>query len=131
MKKTVVLLCAAALAASTGVAQAQGFDEPPPPPPSGVGLIVTGAIFTGIGGVNLITSPICLAADGGTRTLCLGVSLGIGIGATIIGIPMLAVGVSRRKAYVEWKRRGGVARLLDLDMKPVPGGGAITWQAAF
>ena len=50
---------------------------------------------------------------------------------SLIGIPLLVVGVSRRNAYLEWKRAGGMARLLDLDVKPVPGGAAVTWHAAF
>jgi hypothetical protein len=45
---------------------------------------------------------------------------------------MLAVGVSRRNAYLEWKRSGGfAARLTDLGVKPVPGGGTLTWHATF
>lgn len=65
-------------------------------PPSGTGLIVTGSIFTAIGGVNLLTAPICktdlIAKD--TQTVCLGASLGVGIGFVAIGIPMLLVGVN-------------------------------------
>jgi hypothetical protein len=136
MKKPLVALAAvAALVTTAGAGQAQQMVyEPPPPPSNGVGLLVTGGIFTGVGAVNLLTAPICktdlFSAD--TQTLCLGLSLGIGIPFVVVGIPLLVVGASRRGAYLEWKRSHGAAtRLLDLDFKPVPGGGALTWHASF
>jgi hypothetical protein len=147
MKKTLAVLAVAALttAARAGYAQQVVYVAPPPPPPvygppppSGLGLIITGSIFTAIGGVNLVTAPLCETSvfasnpQSNTQTLCLGLSLGIGITAAVIGIPMLVVGVNRRNAYREWKQAGGVvARLTDLGITPVPGGTALTWHADF
>jgi hypothetical protein len=104
-----------------------------PPPPSGLGLIITGSVFTGIGAVNLITSPICKSSiiDPSISDVCLGVSLGIGGTFVAIGIPMLVVGANRRSEYLEWRRRNAAAALLDVRLARVPGGAAATWQATF
>jgi hypothetical protein len=142
MKKILSALAVAALstAAHPGYAQQVVYVAPPPPPgygpppPSGLGLIITGSVFTAIGGVNLLTAPICKtdAIASNVQDICLGASIGVGITFMVIGIPMLVVGVSRRNAYVEWKRGGGVAaRLTDLAVAPVQGGGALTWHATF
>jgi hypothetical protein len=137
MKKTIAVLAVAALSTAARSGHAQQVVGPPvygtPPPPSGTGLIITGSIFTAIGGVNLLTAPICVtgAVSPDLQTVCLGAALGIGITFVVVGIPMLVVGVSRRNAYREWKRSGGFARLTDLDVTPVPGGSTLTWHATF
>jgi len=130
MKRSLAALACAALVAAPSLACAQ---EPFEAPPSGVGLLVAGGIFTGIGGINLITSPICLVEpfDSSTKNVCLGASLGIGITSLVVGVPMLIVGVNQRRRYVEWKNRGMAGRLLDLGVAPAPGGGMLTWQGAF
>jgi hypothetical protein len=131
----------AALAAAPSPAQAQYAPYPPPPPvyverpPStGIGLIVTGSVFTGIGVVNLVTAPICKtsAIAQSTQSLCLDASLVLAGITLAIGVPMLAVGVVRHNAYVEWKKSNSLAaRLTDLGIAPVPGGGVLGWRTAF
>jgi hypothetical protein len=106
----------------------------PPPPSTGTGLVVTGAIFTGVGGINLVTAPICKtsAIQPNVQNLCLGLSIGLGVGFAAIGIPLLIVGIGKRDAYREWKKQNNViGRLTDLGFAPAPGGGAVTWQTAF
>jgi hypothetical protein len=131
-------LAAVTSTTSSAVAQEAVHVEPPPPlggppPPSGLGLIITGGIFTGIGAVNLLTSPICKSSfvDPSISDVCLGVSLGIGGAFVAIGIPMLVVGTSRRSEYLEWRRRNAAAALLDVRLARVAGGGVATWQATF
>jgi hypothetical protein len=105
-----------------------------PAPSTGVAFIVVGSVFTGIGALNLITAPICETSviPRATQGLCLGASL-VFAGITLaIGVPLLAVGVSKRGKYKEWKESHGVvARLTDLGVAPLPGGAVATWQTAF
>ena len=106
-----------------------------PPPSTGLGLLIAGSVFTGIGALNLITAPICktgLIPQASTQNLCLAASLVLGGVTLVIGVPMLAVGASKRSKYKEWKQsQGVVARLTELGVAPVPGGATATWQTAF
>lgn len=131
MKKTMAALSLAALMMTPRMVRAQdpapGFEAPP----SGTGMLVTGAIFTGIGGINLLTSPICVTPviQSSTKTICLGLSLGVGITFAVIGVPLLVVGAGRRSRYVEWKKsHGALGKLTDLGFAPTPGGALLTWQ---
>lgn len=104
-------------------------------PSSGVGMLVGGGVLTGLGGLNLLTSPICLTdviRDRDTQKACLGASLVLGGVLLAIGVPLLVVGSSRRRTYQEWKRQhGALAKLADLAVAPQPGGAALTWKLAF
>ncbi len=100
-----------------------------PPPSSGIALIVTGSVFTGLGALNLITSPICKldsAFSPGTQNACLDASLVAGGVFLAIGIPMLVVGTKRRAEFQEWKHRYGF-----VGFNPSTGGGALTWEGHF
>ncbi|GMU03653.1 hypothetical protein KH5H1_77760 [Corallococcus caeni] len=104
------------------------------PPPTGTGMLVTGSILTGVGAVNLLTSPLCKTSlvPGDTQGVCLGTSLVVGGLFAAVGVPLLIVGVSRHNSYVEWKRqRSALSALLDLNVTPTPGGAALTWSASF
>ena len=97
-------------------------EAPPPParrPSTGVGLLVPGGIFTGLGILNLATSPICLTdlVDRDSQTPCLITSLVAGGVFLAVGIPLLAVGGARRAHYLEWRRRHPYA----FDIAPVAG----------
>jgi hypothetical protein len=89
-----------------------GYAPPPPgygyapPPSSGVGLIVTGSIFIGVGVLNLALAPVCKtdAVSKSSQDVCLYASLGVGIGFTAVGIPLAVVGGSRRRAYNRWRQ---------------------------
>ncbi len=138
MKYTLPMLVVAALAAVPSVAWAQEPAPPPPPvearPSTGIGMIVTGSVFTGLGVVNLITAPICLtgAIPSSTQSLCLDASLVFAGITLVIGIPLLAVGVSKHNTYVEWKKGGSfAARLTNLDVAPTRGGATVSWQTTF
>ena len=101
------------------------------PPSSGVGLLVTGAIFTGIGVLNLATAPICKTSviQDNTQDLCLGLSLGIGGGFVAIGLPLLIVGGSKRSTYNEWKLQHPVASGFGVNVGK--SGGNLGWSASF
>jgi len=104
-----------------------------PPPSSGVGLIVTGSIFVGVGAINLITAPICktdLVQDS-VQNVCLGASLVIGGTFLAIGIPLLAVGVHKRNKFREWKQEHRLGALEGLGFAAASHGGALTWEAHF
>jgi hypothetical protein len=104
-----------------------------PPPPSGLGLIITGSVFMGLGAVNLLTAPLCKTSvvDSSISGACFDIALGIGITFVAVGIPLLAVGVSRRHDFLEWRRNNAAAALLDVGLSRVSGGGVATWQATF
>jgi hypothetical protein len=77
-----------------------------PEPPSGIGLVVTGAIFTGVAGANLVTAPLCatgLVADS-ERSLCWGLSLGVAGAFAAVGIPLLVIGAGQRSHHADWER---------------------------
>jgi hypothetical protein len=126
----VTLASAPALAQERGLALLDGK-----PPPTGTGMIVTGSILSGIGAVNLITSPLCktdLIPDSDTQDVCFATSLVIGGAFVAVGIPVLIVGLNRRSTYREWKRKHGhLASLTNLGIAPTRGGAALTWHTSF
>ncbi|MBN8226834.1 hypothetical protein JYK02_04845 [Corallococcus macrosporus] len=104
------------------------------PPPTGTGMLVTGSIMTGVGAVNLLTSPLCKTSmvPRDTQDVCLGTSLVLGGVLTAVGVPLLLVGVSRHNDYVEWKRQHrALAALTEVGITPTAGGAALTWNASF
>ena len=101
-------------------------------PSSGVGLLVGGGIATGAGGLNFLTGALecsssTLSSD--TRTLCYGLSFGLGGVAILIGVPMLIIGANKRAHYNEWLKDHPAVE--GLSVFPMPGGGAVGWSASF
>jgi hypothetical protein len=78
-------------------------------PPSGTGGIITGSILTGVGALNLVTSPVCVTDVYGEvvgsagQSACLVSSLVIGGGMVAVGVPVLLVGLKHRQDYRAWK----------------------------
>lgn len=98
------------------------------PTSSGVGYLVAGGIFTGIGALNLLTAPICktdLIGDHDTQDTCLVASLVIGGTFLVIGVPLLIVGSSKRSTYKQWKADHPVAS--GLGFTTASGGGMLTF----
>lgn len=73
--------------------------------PSGVGLLVAGGIFTGLGGLNLVTAPICKTdlVDPTVQDTCLYASLGLGAGLGTLGIALIVGGTIQRNEYKKSK----------------------------
>ena len=102
------------------------------PPSSGVGYLVAGGIFTGIGAVNLLTAPICktdLIPDHDTQNTCLIASLAIGGTFLAIGVPLLIVGGSKRSTYKHWKADHPVAG--GFGLSAANSGGGLTFGGQF
>jgi hypothetical protein len=101
------------------------------PPPGGVGLLIGGGILTGIGALNLATSPLCntTLVQSRVQSLCFDTSLVFGGALLAIGVPMLIVGANERSAYREWKKAHPVAA--GLSIAPTPGGVALGWSTTF
>lgn len=83
-------------------------------PPSGLGMLITGAILTGVGVVNLAAGPpLCLAFYSGSflggppnqdaRNACIDAELIVGGVLTAVGVPLLIVGASRQSRFRQWK----------------------------
>ncbi|RKH05831.1 hypothetical protein D7X32_06985 [Corallococcus carmarthensis] len=97
-------------------------------------MLVAGSIMTGVGAVNLLTSPLCKTSliPRDTQDVCLGSSLAIGGVLAAVGVPLLLVGVSRHNTYVDWKRQHRtLAVLTDVGVAPTQGGAALTWSGSF
>ena len=126
---------AVTLASAPALAQDRGNDLlGGKPPPTGTGMLVAGSILTGVGAVNLLTSPLCKTSliPRDTQDVCFGSSLAIGGVFAAVGLPLLFVGISRHNNYVEWKRQhSALSALTDLGVAPTPGGAALTWSASF
>ena len=134
-----IALAALALALSVpslASAQETAAELPPAeaerPPSSGVGLLVAGGIFSGLGALNFATAPLCssltsLGPSG--QQGCLDASLILGGVFLATGIPLLVVGGVRRHAYNEWK--ASHAGLGGLGFSARSGGATLTWKAAF
>ncbi|WP_404363096.1 hypothetical protein ACIHQR_23915 [Corallococcus coralloides] len=137
MKTPVSLFVSAAFALAPGSVLAQERETEllgGRPPPTGTGMLVTGSILTGVGAVNLLSSPLCKTGlvPRDTQDVCLGSSLVIGGVLAAVGLPLLFVGISRHNDYVEWKRQHRALSLLtDVGVAPAPGGAALTWSASF
>lgn len=93
---------------------------PDRPPRRGIGLITVGAASIGLIGAPLVGTAIagiventrCERAGGGSNCvsgLLAGIMLPIGVLALAAGAPMLAVGVSRLRAYRQWQAGRRVA----------------------
>jgi hypothetical protein len=97
-------------------------------PPSGVPFLISGGIITGIGGVNLLTAPLCRTdlVDEPYQDECLISSLVVGGVFLAVGIPLLAVGGVQRSKYVEWRARH--RGFVDFDVAPVVGGATLRWS---
>ena len=114
-----------------------GRSEPPEvwqetPPSSGVGFLVTGGVFTGIGVLNLLTAPICktdLIPDRDTQSTCLVAALVVGGTFLAIGVPLLIVGGSKRSKFKEWKASHPVAG--GIGFSATNGGGGFTFGGEF
>jgi hypothetical protein len=138
MKAPLAALIAVAVTLASAPALAQDPETAVPagkPPSTGIGMIVTGSILTGLGAVNLITAPICKTSaipDPTSQDVCLGTSLVLGGAFAAVGIPLLLVGVNRHNRYVEWKRQHqALSALTDLGVAPTRGGAALTWHTSF
>jgi len=139
LKSVAPLVLALSLTVAASPARAQ---EPPPPamgpsqamneerPSRGVGYLVTGGIFTGLGAANLAASPICLSLPNeSVHTPCLVASFVVGGVFLVIGVPLLVVGAGKRSAFKEWQAsHPGLAGLgFSADRKA----GSLTWSTAF
>ncbi len=77
-------------------------------PSSGLGLTIAGSVLTGLGALNLASSPICRAGFyrrqvGGTGSdVCFWGSIGLGGVLLAVGVPLLSVGLLRRSRYRAW-----------------------------
>jgi hypothetical protein len=112
--------------------EADGTSESDTPPSRGVGLLVAGGIFTGIGAINLLTSPICktdLVGNRATQDACFTASLVLGGTFLAIGVPMLVVGGVKRSKFKRWQADHPLAA--GLGFSPATGGGALTLGGQF
>lgn len=112
--------------------EANETSESDTPPSRGVGLLVAGGIFTGIGAINLLTSPICktdLVGNRATQDACFTASLVLGGTFLAIGVPMLVVGGVKRSKFKRWQAEHPLAA--GLGFSPATGGGAITLGGQF
>lgn len=89
----------------SGKATAGEFDYSDKPTSTGVGGVVSGSVLLGLGGINLVFTPLCVVEDFGLGTSgCVATQL-IGGGLLVaIGIPVLIAGKIRRDRYKEWLR---------------------------
>jgi hypothetical protein len=129
--KTSILLTAAAVAllapCPLGAAEVDSTKEPS----TGIAHIVTGSIFTGVGAVNLLTAPLCKTSvvQQSLQDTCLGLAIGVGVVAVAVGVPLLIVGINKRKAYKEWESAHPIAA--GLSFAPTRRGVALAWRATF
>ena len=114
-------------------ASAQAGDLDEPRPPSGLGATITGAILTGVGGLNLATAPVCHSSTyeelvGSTGAdACLATSLVLGVGGLGAGIPLWITGARKYKKYKAWK----ADRSLSMAVLPAPGGTTVALSGRF
>jgi hypothetical protein len=108
----------------------------PSPPSNGVGHIISGSILTGLGGLNLLTAPLCMVdtlfSDTDTQYGCLYASLIVGGTLTAVGIPLLVIGVNKRQRYKKWlEERTTVAALSRFSIIIHHNGSGLFWRGAF
>lgn len=78
-------------------------------PPSGTAATIVGAILVGVGGINLLTVPVCRTDFYGEavgpvgQDACLASSLILGGGFVIAGVPVLLTGLKNRREHAEWE----------------------------
>lgn len=127
--------------ASVGAARDAAWLRMPPaalqPPPSGLGALITGWIFVGIGGLNLVTMPICSSdiVDPSMEEGCYaatGIFAGVLIG---VGIPLVIIGSKKYKVYKSWRaehpEHAVLEHLTRTSFQPREGGGVATYRVAF
>jgi hypothetical protein len=70
-------------------------------------MIIPGWILSGVGAMNLALIPVCHADfyPKEQSDLCVTLSIGVGIVGLGVGVPLLAVGYSKRHTYKEWRSR--------------------------
>ena len=101
-------------------------------PSTGVGHLVTGGIFTGVGVVDFLTAPICktsLIPTEAAQNTCLTTSLISGGIFMAVGVPLLIVGGVKRSAYNAWKAQHPYAA--GLGFSTGQGGGTLTFSGQF
>jgi hypothetical protein len=101
-------------------------------PSSGLGLLITGGVFTGLGVINLATAPICKADtqfSPDTQNVCLIASLAVGGTFLAVGVPLLIVGAGKRSTYNAWRAEHPVAS--GFGYQPVRGGGGLGFSTTF
>jgi hypothetical protein len=124
-----LMLASAVVAQTARQARAQevaaNVDERPP---SGLELLVTGSIVTGLAVVDLAAGPpVCVdyfsteVYPRSTRTACITATLVMGGMVTAVGIPLLVVGAGQSHRFKEWQRQHPY--LGSLTLAPIPGGG--------
>jgi hypothetical protein len=93
-----------ASALQSGVAPRPAASDATAEPPSGLGLLITGAVFSGIAAVNLVTSPLCATdfVSDSNRGLCWGVQLGVVGAFAAVGLPLLVIGANQNAHHSEW-----------------------------
>ena len=113
----------------------EAWETAPDRPSTGLGLLITGIIMSGVGVTNLAVSPICRADFYVKKTgtegsdACFYTSLVVGGAVAAVGIPLLIVGISKRMDYVEWRARHQA--LAGLSAYAGEQGGGLAWQTSF
>ncbi len=95
----------------------------PEPHPSPTLFLALGGVLTGLGVVNLATAPGCVSSLvlPGDRGLCVGLSVGFGVGLVAAGMPLLVLGVKRREAWLRWAP----------SVTPAQTGAVVGWTGTF
>jgi len=76
-------------------------------PKRGIGLVVSGAVLTGVGSIFLLSGAGLLAVDGGAEVWAPLLVVGLlHVGA---GVPLMAVGTSRNRTHRAWRERHAFA----------------------
>lgn len=102
-----------------------------PRPSSGIGAVVTGSILLGVGALNLVTIPVCFmdSYPEASQDLCVGLSAGLGGTLVSVGLPLLIVGVVKRKRFKAWRRRN--TALMNFSIAANDHFGGLTWHYQF
>lgn len=106
----------------------------PDRPSSGVGFLISGGILTGLGVVNLATSPLCMTdlVKHKAQDECLIASLAAGGVMLAVGVPLLIVGGAKRSKFLEWQEQQPRRRPLPIvSFAPLEGGGRFVLQYSF
>jgi hypothetical protein len=137
-----LLIAVTLVSISSRALAADPDDDDERPPSNGVALLVTGGVLTGVGGVTALTSvaycPLVAfdQAIGGIVTgqkentaPCYAAFLVVGGALVLAGIPMIAVGSVKRRAYVEWRKDHAIIERVAV--VPMRGGLALGWHTEF
>ena len=98
--------------------------------------------MTGVGGVTALTSALYCPLVGVDQAIggivtgqkeniapCYAAFIGVGAALVIAGIPMIAVGTVKRRAYLEWRKDHPIIERVAV--VPIRGGLALGWRAEF